>query len=198
LRKAFVRFGEEIISLSNYEGGVGAEKGRHCNGSMVFSSKICSFEYFNTEVKAVDTRELFARILKCEAEGEGENGMKAVATVIMNRVKVPYGEYRRVCEGDVRKVIEQQCQFSCLKTVIGGAPNPQNVWVMTPDKIQYDIVDWAMNGGVYTGVGNECLWYMNPFRPKCPDVFPYNGTGYWFTRIQQHCFYNPTSAYADT
>lgn len=31
-------------------------------------------------------RELFARIIECEAGGEGEVGMKAVATVIMNRV----------------------------------------------------------------------------------------------------------------
>lgn len=31
-------------------------------------------------------RELIARIVECEANTEGENGMKAVATVIMNRV----------------------------------------------------------------------------------------------------------------
>jgi len=38
-------------------------------------------------------RELFARLIRCEAEGEGDNGMKAVATVVMNRVHIPYGEY---------------------------------------------------------------------------------------------------------
>jgi N-acetylmuramoyl-L-alanine amidase len=37
----------------------------------------------------LSTRELFARLIKCEAEGEGDNGMKAVASVIMNRVHVP-------------------------------------------------------------------------------------------------------------
>lgn len=37
--------------------------------------------------------EILARILKCEAGGEGENGMKAVACVVMNRVHVDYGEY---------------------------------------------------------------------------------------------------------
>nr|HQI17271.1 cell wall hydrolase [Bacillota bacterium] len=40
------------------------------------------------------TREIFARMIKCEAGGEGDNGMKAVATVIMNRVHVPNGEYQ--------------------------------------------------------------------------------------------------------
>lgn len=41
-------------------------------------------------------RELLARMILCEAGGEGDNGMKAVATVIMNRVNVSEGEYFRV------------------------------------------------------------------------------------------------------
>lgn len=45
---------------------------------------------------AYSDRELLARILKCEAGGEGDNGMKAVSSVVMNRVRVPYGEYRRI------------------------------------------------------------------------------------------------------
>ena len=42
---------------------------------------------------AYSDRELLARILQCEAGGEGENGMKAVTSVIMNRVHVSGGEY---------------------------------------------------------------------------------------------------------
>ena len=41
---------------------------------------------------AFDTRELFARLLKCESGGEGIEGMRAVASVIINRSTVPYGE----------------------------------------------------------------------------------------------------------
>ena len=37
----------------------------------------------------LDDRELFARLIQCEAGGEGENGMKAVASVVMNRVNAP-------------------------------------------------------------------------------------------------------------
>lgn len=44
-------------------------------------------------------RELLARMILCEAGGEGENGMKAVACVIMNRVHVAEGEYFRISEG---------------------------------------------------------------------------------------------------
>ena len=45
---------------------------------------------------AYSNRELLARILRCEAGGEGENGMKAVASVIMNRVNASDGEYQRI------------------------------------------------------------------------------------------------------
>ncbi len=146
----------------------------------------------------MNARELFARMIRCEAEGEGDAGMRAVATVIMNRVHVPNGEYLRTCQGDLQRVLSQFCQFTCYKTTVYGQPNPQNVWSMTPRQEDYDIADWALGGGIYTGVGNLALWYMNPFVPTCPDPFPYNGTGYWFTRVHQHCFYNPTALYART
>lgn len=143
------------------------------------------------------TRELFARLIKCEAEGEGIQGMQAVATVCMNRVHIAYGEYQRVCQGNLRKVIEQMCQFSCMKTTIAGQQNTRNVWVTTPDKIHYEVADWALAGNKLWVVG-ESLWFLNPFSEQCPDEFPYNGTGYWQTRIAKHCFYNPTSLYAET
>ena len=43
---------------------------------------------------AFSDRELIARLVQCEAGGEGETGMKAVATVIMNRVNSSDG---RIC-----------------------------------------------------------------------------------------------------
>lgn len=150
------------------------------------------------EVKKVDTRELFARLIRCEAGGEGDAGMRAVATTVMNRVRVPYGEYATVNQGSLRRVIEQMCQFSCYKTVIGGQTNPQNVWSATPEAVHYQVADWAINGGIFSGSGSDALWYMNPFMPQCPNFFPYNGNGYWFTRINKHCFYNPTNKYAQT
>ena len=35
---------------------------------------------------ALSDLEILARLIQCEAGGEGENGMQAVASVIMNRV----------------------------------------------------------------------------------------------------------------
>ncbi|MBC2582886.1 cell wall hydrolase [Clostridium sp. DJ247] len=141
-------------------------------------------------------RELLARIIKCEAGGEGENGMKAVATTVMNRVRVPSGEYRRICQGDVRKVIYQKGQFDCMRPVLGGVPNPQTIWANPPEAIHYRIADWAIAGSRLFTIGYS-LWYFNPYAP-CPYTFPYNGNGSFQVKIANHCFYNPTAGYFET
>jgi len=145
----------------------------------------------------MSTREMFARMIKCEAGGEGVEGMKAVATVIMNRVHVAYGEYLRTGEGNLRKVMEQPWQFTCMMTQIGSQSNPQNIYTQHPEQIHYDVADWALSGNKSLGAG-ECLWYYNPFSPQCSTYFPRNKTGVYFNRVVEHCFYNPTPLYADT
>jgi N-acetylmuramoyl-L-alanine amidase len=146
---------------------------------------------------AFSNRELLARILRCEAGGEGENGMKAVASVIMNRVNVAEGEYQRVGQGDIRKVIYQKGQFDCMRSVLRGVPNPQTIWSNPPEQIHYDIADWAIAGNRVFTVGAS-LWYFNPFVPTCVYSFPYNGSGRFQIRVVQHCFYNPTALYYQT
>jgi len=79
-------------------------------------------------------RELLARLIKCEAGGEGVDGMKAVATVVMNRVHASYGEYLRVCQGDLRKVIFQPRQFTCVMGKVYGEVNPQQSGQTHPSK----------------------------------------------------------------
>ncbi|APF27391.1 MULTISPECIES: cell wall hydrolase [Clostridium] len=142
-------------------------------------------------------RELLARIIKCEAGGEGQNGMQAVATVVMNRVRVPYGEYHRIGQGNLRNVIYQPGQFDCVRDVLRGIPNPQTIWATPPEQVHYDIADWALSGNRLYNIGYS-LWYFNPFRPSCPNIFPANGTGSFQVRVVQHCFYNPTELYAQT
>lgn len=122
-------------------------------------------------------RELIARIVQCEAGGEGENGMKAVATVVMNRVN---SSGRRICtniseDGSIRNIIFQAGQFDCVRETINNQYNPQNIYNMSPEQIHYQVADWAIAGNKINEVG-DCLWYMNPFRPACPGIFPYNGT----------------------
>lgn len=142
-------------------------------------------------------RELLARLIKCEAGGEGDIGMKAVASVVMNRVHVAEGEYQSVNQGNMRKVITQPGEFTCLLSSINDIPNPQTIWSTPPEQIHYDIADWALAGNTLSGVGN-CLWYMNPYLPTCPSYFPYNGSGIIFNRINLHCFFEPTTLYYQT
>lgn len=124
--------------------------------------------------------------------------MKAVATVIINRVNATVGEYSRVSQGgNIRNIIFQQGQFDCARETIGGNYNPQNIYNMTPTDIHYDIADWALAGNKVNEVG-ECLWFLNPFRPNCSSTFPSNGSGTLHTRIGEHCFYRPTSLYSQT
>ncbi len=147
---------------------------------------------------AYSERELIARMIQCEAGGEGDNGMKAVATVIINRVNVPNGEYARISNGEsIRNIIFQQGQFDCARENILGRYNPQNIYNMTPTDIHYQIADWALAGNKLAEIG-ECLWYLNPFKPTCNPVFPSNGSGSFHTRLGNHCFYRPTSQYDKT
>lgn len=147
---------------------------------------------------AYSDRELLARIIECEAGGEGDNGMKAVATVIMNRVNAAEGEYARVSAGgDIRSIIYQQGQFDCASETIFGQYNPQNIYNMNPTDIHYNIADWAIAGNRLAEIG-ICLWYLNPFKPTCNQTFPPNGSGTLHTRLGEHCFYRPTSLYSNT
>ena len=145
----------------------------------------------------MDTRELFARLVQCEAGGEGYAGMQGVATVVMNRATITYGEFARINDGgNIRNVIEQYNQFTCMKTAVGGQYNPQNVYNTTPLQEHYDIVDWAMQGGRLAGVDHS-LFFHNPYDPVCPTYFP-TRVGVIHNRINDHCFYIPTSYYAQT
>lgn len=142
-------------------------------------------------------RELFARMIKCEAGGEGEAGMKAVATVIMNRVHVDRGEYLRIGQGSLRRILEQPYQFTCFMTTVGGEVNPQTVWASSPEPVHFEVADWALSGNKLWSAGDS-LWYYNPFQPVCENYFPRNRSGSYFNRIREHCFYLPTPLYDQT
>lgn len=135
--------------------------------------------------------ELLARIIQCEAGGEGEDGMRAVATVVVNRIRADSGEYGRY--NTVRDVIFAPRQFDCAREQIGGTYNPQNIYNATPTQVHYDIAEWALSGNRLPMV-SDALWYYNPFSPECRRSFP-NSSGQLSVRIGDHCFYNPTGDY---
>ena len=138
--------------------------------------------------------ELLARIVECEAGGEGETGMKAVASVVMNRVQVDYGEYGRLYT--IREVVYQRGQFTCAMETVGGVYNMQNIYNMRPTQVHYDIANWAIAGNRLTTL-SQALWFYNPYSVTCRNNFP-SAVGYFVLRVGNHCFYNPAPSYADT
>ncbi len=100
-------------------------------------------------------------------------------------------------DGSIRNILYQPGQFDCAREELYGNYNSQNIYNMVPTDLHYAIADWAIAGNRIPEVG-DCLWYMNPFMPSCPNTFPYNGSGSLHTRIIEHCFYRPTSLYANT
>ena len=89
---------------------------------------------------AYSDRELLARIVQCEAGGEGDNGMKAVATVVLNRVNATEGEYARISQGgNIRNIIYQKGQFDCATETLlkDSYTEGDNFATITPDYITY-------------------------------------------------------------
>ena len=146
---------------------------------------------------AYTDRELLARLIQCEAGGEGENGMKAVASVVMNRVNAVGGEYARISQGgSIQRIIFQPGQFVCAWESEGGVYNPQNIYNMSPTSEHFEIADWAMEGNRLPDLDQALLFY-NHYSPNCRGNFP-SKVGYLQIRIGDHCFYNPTDAYYQT
>lgn len=138
--------------------------------------------------------ELLARLIQCEAGGEGEDGMKAVATVVVNRLNEYRGEYGR--QNTLNDVIFADKQFTCAMTEVRGQYNPQNLYNAVPTQENYDIAEWALSGQKL-GMVSEALWFFNPYNVKCPDTFP-NPNGAYVIRIGDHCFYDPKQGYYST
>lgn len=145
---------------------------------------------------AFSDRELLARLIQCEAGGEGTNGMKAVAGVVMNRVHARGGEYARVGQGSVRNIIFQPYQFVCASETEGAPTTPRTSIICAPRRSTMRSLTGPSCGNRLPDVA-ESLWFYNPFSPDCRSRFPSN-VGYWQTRIGDHCFYNPTNAYYST
>lgn len=120
--------------------------------------------------------------------------MKAVASVVMNRVRTSVGEYGRY--NTIPAVIYQDGQFNCVRTRLSGRTNLQNIYNMNPTNVHYEIAEWAMAGGRLANLW-EALWFFNPYSSTCPNNFP-SSVGYFQIRIGNHCFYNPAPSYANT
>ena len=108
---------------------------------------------------AYSERELLARIVQCEAGGEGYNGMKAVASVVMNRVNSPQ------FPNNIWDVIHQSGQFEDCYTSCWDLSNTYYSYQVTDSVVQavdyYFNNTWAFDSNImyYYGDGSYNYFY---------------------------------------
>lgn len=123
--------------------------------------------------------DLMARMMRAEAEGEGQQGMLLVGTVAVNRAKADCLDFKDV--RTIHQVIYQvqggNYSFECVqKGYFYQAPRSQE------KRLAKQVLDYWRNHP-----SKFSLWYFNPYAP-CPSTWygqPFVG------KYKSHCFYEP-------
>ena len=139
-------------------------------------------------VKYVDSDvELMARMMRAEAEGEGQQGMLYVGNVIVNRAKSDCLDFRDV--RTIRDVIFhiQGGNYS-FEAVQKGNLFYQRAREVEKRLARQTLDFWGKHPAKYA------LWYFNPYAPCPPTWYNQPFTG----QFKQHCFYEPIGGTCDS
>lgn len=121
--------------------------------------------------------DLLARLIRAEAEGEGQNGMLLVGNVAINRVRADCSDFT-----DVRTISQMVFQPHAFEATLFPP------FYQAARGIDRVLAQRVINGERFWPAIFS-LWYFNPFGP-CPDVWfgqPFVG------QYKLHCFYEPTA-----
>jgi N-acetylmuramoyl-L-alanine amidase len=125
---------------------------------------------------------LMARMMRAEAEGEGQQGMLYVGNVIVNRAKADCLDFRDV--RSIRQVIFQvQGGNYSFEAVQKGNLFYNRARSVEKKLAKKNLDYWAQHPGKYA------LWYFNPYAP-CPPTWynqPFAG------QFKNHCYYEPAA-----
>ena len=125
---------------------------------------------------------LMARMMRAEAEGEGQQGMLYVGNVIVNRAKADCLDFKAV--RTIRQVIFQvQGGNYSFEAVQKGNLFYNRARSVEKKLAKKNLDYWAQHPGKYA------LWYFNPYAP-CPPTWynqPFAG------QYKQHCYYEPAA-----
>ncbi len=126
--------------------------------------------------------DLMARMMRAEAEGEGQQGMLYVGNVIVNRLVSNCLDFvdLRTIEDVIFQVQGNNYSFEAVQKgdlfYQRARPTEKTLAKRTLDY-------WREQPAKYA------LWYFNPYAP-CPDTWygqPFAG------QYKQHCFYEPAA-----
>jgi N-acetylmuramoyl-L-alanine amidase len=129
-----------------------------------------------------------ARMMRAEAEGEGQQGMLYVGNVIINRVVGECLDFK-----DVRTlhdvIFQVQGGNYSFEAVQKGNVFYQRSRTSERRLAQQNIDGWRDHPAKYA------LWYFNPTAPACPPTWydqPFTG------QFKEHCFYEPKPGTCDS
>jgi N-acetylmuramoyl-L-alanine amidase len=123
-------------------------------------------------------RKILARLMRAEAEGEGELGMLMVGNVGVNRVKADCLDFRQI--RDLRQMVFQRPG--------GFEATIKGYFYQKARDRDIRLAQRVINGERQHPASNA-LWFFRP-EGECPEQW-YNqpNTG----RYKKHCFFAPTS-----
>lgn len=126
--------------------------------------------------------DLMARMMRAEAEGEGNQGMLYVGNVIVNRVVAECPDFKDLT--NIRQVIFQvQGGNYSFEAVQKGNVFYQRARDSERRLARRNLEHWRDHPAKYA------LWYFNPYGP-CPPTWydqPFSG------QFKEHCFYEPAA-----
>ncbi|TES57373.1 cell wall hydrolase [Halalkalibacterium halodurans] len=123
--------------------------------------------------------DLLARLMRAEAEGEGDLGMLMAGNVMVNRVRVGCLDF-----ADINTVERMVFQSP------GGFEATQKGYFYQRARDRDRRLAQRVVNGERTHPAEFSLWFFRPDGP-CPEQW----FGQWNSgRYKAHCFFNPTSA----
>lgn len=131
-------------------------------------------KYINSDV------DLVARMMRAEAEGEGNQGMLYVGNVIVNRVIAECPDFKdlRTINDVIYQVQGGNYSFEAVQKgnmfYQRARPNERRLAKLTLDY-------WRQHPAKFA------LWYFNPYAPCPPTWYDQPFTG----QFKNHCFYEP-------
>lgn len=122
---------------------------------------------------------LLARLMRAEAEGDGELGMLMVGNVGVNRVRVDCLDFTNI------RTIEQM-----VFQRPGGFEATQKGYFYQRAREQDKRLARRVIRGERFHPATNSLWFFNPYGPCPPQWY-----GQWNSgRFKTHCFYSPTQS----
>ncbi len=119
---------------------------------------------------------LLARIMRAEALGEGEIGMKLVGNVVVNRVIAVCGTFKKM--NTVYKVVYQKGQFDGV-----NRPLFKSYPTKREQRLAKECLDYYRKWPA-----TRALYFKNPGKKvPCPKQF----WGPFVGKYKNHCFYRP-------